>query len=112
MIEYQPDLGVGLPKMDKETQEQSEEDEDDSSSYASGELRFKCTYAILLKELASIEDSKSGQCLGGFSVRPLQINSLFPVLDSSTFACGRAVHFHYFILRLAAFQAIICLAQP
>ena len=44
-------------------------------------------------------------------VRPLQINSLFPVLNSSIFACGRAVHFHYFIIRLAAFQAIICLAM-
>ena len=68
MIEYQPGLGVGLPKMDKETQEQSEEDEDDRSSDSSGELRFKCTYAILMKELAGIEDSKSGQCLEGFSV--------------------------------------------
>ena len=54
MIEYQPDLGVGLPKMDKETQEQSEEAEDDRSSHSSGELRFKCTYAILMKELAGI----------------------------------------------------------
>ena len=44
-----------------------------------------------------------------FTVRPLQINSLFPVLDSGIFACGRAVHFHYFIIVLAAFQAIICL---
>ena len=42
-------------------------------------------------------------------IRPFQINFLFPVLDSSIFACGRAVHFHYFIIRLAAFQAIICL---
>jgi len=37
-------------------------------------------------------------------VRPLQINSLFPVLLSGTFACGWAVHYHYFIVRLAAFQ--------
>ena len=51
MIEYQPGLGVGFPKMDKETQEQSEEVEDDSSSDSSGELRFKCMYAILMKEL-------------------------------------------------------------
>ena len=28
-------------------------------------------------------------------IRPLQINSLFPVLGSGIFACGRAVHFHY-----------------
>ena len=45
-------------------------------------------------------------------LRPFQINSLFPILDSGIFTCGRAVHFHYSITRLAAFQAIICLAQP
>ena len=33
------------------------------------------------------------------TIRPLQINSLFPVLDSGIFACGRAVHFHYFSLQ-------------
>jgi len=42
-----------------------------------------------------------------FELRPLQINSLFPILLSGTFACGRVVHFHYFIMRLTAFQAII-----
>ena len=58
---------------------------------------------------------KSGLAMQDYSlsdIRPLQINSLFPVLDSNIFACGRAVHFHYFIIRLAAFQASICLAQP
>ena len=44
-------------------------------------------------------------------IRPLQINFLFPVLTSGIFACGRAVHFHYFIMRLVSFQAIIYLAQ-
>ena len=28
-------------------------------------------------------------------IRPLQINSQFPILDSGMFACGWAVHFHY-----------------
>ena len=44
-------------------------------------------------------------------IKPLQINFLFPVLTSTIFACGWAVHFHYFIIRLAAFAAIICLVQ-
>ena len=38
-------------------------------------------------------------------IRPLQINSLFPVLDSGIFACGRSVHFHYFIIRLASYSS-------
>jgi len=36
---------------------------------------------------------------------PLQINFLFPFLTSTIFACGRAVHFHYCIIKLAAFTA-------
>ena len=44
-------------------------------------------------------------------VGPLQINSLFPVLDSGIFACWRTIYFHYSVITLAAFQAIIWLAQ-
>ena len=54
--------------------------------------------------------SKHEQLQQAQAVRPLQINSLFPVLHSGIFACGRVVYFHYFIIRLAAFQAIIFLA--
>ena len=42
---------------------------------------------------------------GRNKLRLLQINSLFPVLDSGIFACGRAVHFHYFIIRFASFSS-------
>ena len=52
-----------------------------------------CSFGII-----AIDSRKS-------KVRPLQINSLFPVLDSGIFACGRAVHFHYFIIRLASFSS-------
>ena len=38
--------------------------------------------------------------------RPLQINSLFPVLFAGTFACRQAVHFHCSNIRLATFQTI------
>ena len=44
-------------------------------------------------------------------LRPLQINFLFPILTSGIFACEQAVHFHYFVMGLTAFQAIIFLAQ-
>ena len=63
---------------------------------------------------STILDLLAGQLMQSWlrQLRPLQINFLFPVLDSGIFAFGQAVHFHYFIIRLAAFQAIICLAQP
>ena len=48
--------------------------------------------------------SQSGSSGGSFvlalalALRPLQINSLFPVLDSGIFVCVRAAHPHYFII--------------
>ena len=45
------------------------------------------------------------QC-GHVKLRPLQINFLFPVLYSTTFACRRAVHFHYSIIILNGLEAI------
>ena len=60
------DMGDGLSKKKKERQEQSEEDEDDLLKGELFKSRFKCTYAKLMKELASIEDS----CCRSFITRP------------------------------------------
>ena len=67
-----------------------------------------CGCVAISKGRIIIDDTNGGsecECMY-MHVLVFQINFLFPVLYSSTFACGRAVHFHYSIIILTEYSPI------
>ena len=66
-------------------------------------------YWMSIDTILQVQDTSKKMVKLGMAaqIRRLQISSLFPFLLSDTFTCGQVVHFHYFITRFAAFQAII-----